>query len=61
MASMVTSVVDYQERRIEHSGPLPPPEMLREYEKIVPNAAERFLSLVENEQKHRHEKEVVIT
>jgi uncharacterized membrane protein len=44
-----------------HSGILPPPEMLREYEKIIPNAGERLLSLVEEEQKHRHsyEKHIV--
>jgi uncharacterized membrane protein len=39
----------------EHSGPLPPPAMLKEYEKLIPNASERLLALVEREQQQRHE------
>ena len=35
------------------SGPLPPPEMFREYNEILPGAAGRILSLAENEQKIR--------
>jgi uncharacterized membrane protein len=43
-----------------HIGPLPPPEILREYEKIIPNAGERLLSVVEREQEHRHSYEKYI-
>ncbi len=35
-------------------GPLPPPAMLREYNDIVPGAAERILERSEKEQAHRH-------
>lgn len=37
-----------------HVGPLPPPAMLKEYETLIPNAAERLLALVEKEQAQRH-------
>ncbi len=35
-------------------GPLPPPEMLKEYDNIVPNGAERIMAKSEREQAHRH-------
>jgi len=39
----------------EHfSGPLPPPELLDRYEKVVPGTAERILRMAEKEQDHRH-------
>ena len=34
-------------------GPLPPPEMLDEYEKVLPGAAERIFKMAETEQGHR--------
>jgi len=48
--------------KAEHySGPLPPPEMLLKYNSIVPGLAERIVSMVEQQQEHRHdlEKKVV--
>lgn len=36
-------------------GPLPPPSMLREYNEIVVNGAERIMARSEKEQAHRHE------
>ncbi len=36
------------------SGPLPPPDVLREYNEIVPGSAERILQMAEREQSHRH-------
>ena len=38
----------------EFSGPLPPPSYLREYDIIIPGAADRIISMAEAEQKHRH-------
>lgn len=38
----------------EFSGPLPPPSYLRDYETIVVGAADRIITMAENEQKHRH-------
>lgn len=40
--------------RTAFRGPLPPPAMLREYNDIVPGAAERILERSEKEQAHRH-------
>jgi len=42
---------------LSHSGPLPPPSMLEEYRKLIPDAPERLLALVEREQSMRHENE----
>jgi uncharacterized membrane protein len=38
----------------QYSGPLPDPEILARYEKVLPGAAERTFRLVESEQEHRH-------
>ena len=42
------------ERRIEFSGPLPPPSLLRQYEENFSGAAERVVAMAEKEQDHRH-------
>jgi uncharacterized membrane protein len=36
------------------SGPLPPPEALEKYDKVIPGSAARLLQLTEKEQVHRH-------
>ncbi len=41
------------EHRVEFSGPLPPPEILAQYEKILPKAAERILAMAEKQSSHR--------
>ena len=33
---------------------MPPPEQLRQYNEVLPGAAERMLALVEKQQAHRH-------
>lgn len=35
------------------SGPLPPPAALQQFNDIIPNGAERIMSMVEQEQMHR--------
>jgi uncharacterized membrane protein len=35
------------------SGPLPPPQMLAQYNDIVPNGAERIVAMAEKQQTHR--------
>ena len=40
-----------------YSGPLPDPETLSEYNKVMPNAAERIFSEFEEQGKHRRELE----
>lgn len=37
-----------------HVGPLPPPEILAEYDRIVPGTADRIIKMAEAEQVHRH-------
>lgn len=42
-------------RHIEfHTGPLPHPSVLSEYDRIHPGFAERIMSLAEKESEHRH-------
>ncbi|MGC2402382.1 MAG: DUF2335 domain-containing protein, partial [Acidobacteriaceae bacterium] len=43
-----------------HSGPLPDPETLEGYARLIPNGAERLLKLVENEAAHRHAQEAIL-
>ena len=56
------AVIMAQHQRIEHiehhfKGPLPPPEVLGNYEKILPGAAERILSMAEKQSNHRQSME----
>lgn len=44
-------------RSVRHSGPLPTPSDLRQYDGIISNGAERIMQLAEREQMHRHELE----
>ena len=43
---------------LHFSGPLPPPAVLEGYERIVPEAAEHLISLVEADAKHQQEIEI---
>lgn len=51
--------------QIEHersfSGPLPPPDFLRQYDAVVPGLADRIVRMAEKQETHRHglEKQVV--
>jgi uncharacterized membrane protein len=40
-----------------HRGPLPDPETLSAYNQLIPNGAERCMTLVERESAHRHAQE----
>lgn len=40
-------------RTSQFQGPIPPPELLREYEAIVPGAADRIITVMENQASHR--------
>ena len=42
----------------QYTGPIPPPTALREYDAILPGAAERIMTLAEAEAKHRHTMDV---
>ena len=39
------------------SGPLPPPQLLKQYNDVVPNGAERLMAMAERQQNHRQELE----
>jgi uncharacterized membrane protein len=39
------------------SGPLPPPEILRKYEEVLPGSAERIISMAERQGSHRQDLE----
>ncbi len=43
-----------------HSGPLPDPATLKEYNELISNGAERIMEMAEKEQFHRHKNEVKI-
>lgn len=38
-------------------GPIPPPSILRGYDEIIPDGAERIMTMAEDEQDHRHDLE----
>lgn len=40
-----------------HQGPLPPPELLRQYDQLSPGAADRIIAMAEGEAAHRREME----
>lgn len=39
------------------SGPIPPPKILAEYEKIVPGSGDRIIKMAEHQMAHRHRME----
>lgn len=39
---------------VEVSGPLPQPQVLAQYDAVVPGGADRIVKLAENQVKHRH-------
>lgn len=47
----VVSIV--QQMTTNFAGPLPPPEMLAQYNQLIPNGADRLMKLLESETSHR--------
>jgi uncharacterized membrane protein len=43
-----------------HSGPLPPTEMLAEYDNLIPNGAERIMAMAEKQSLHRQTLEATV-
>ena len=43
--------------RGEFSGPIPPPSVLAEYEKMIPGSADRILTMAERQSDHRQKME----
>ena len=46
----------FTEEHVSFIGPLPPPALFGQYEKILPGSADRILRLAENEQRIREKK-----
>ncbi len=46
-------ITSFSAQQISYSGPIPPPKFLREYDEIVPGAAERILAMAEAQTTHR--------
>lgn len=42
------------------SGPIPPPELLKQYDEIIPNGANRIITMAENQSAHRIELEKIV-
>lgn len=53
----VKQVIHQVFREIEFSGPMPPPNILDGYEKILPGAADRILTMTEIQSRHRQQME----
>jgi uncharacterized membrane protein len=49
----IKSIVHAAAVEEQFSGPIPHPNILESYNRILPGAAERILSMAEEEQKHR--------
>jgi Predicted membrane protein len=49
----VSSSTSITVQKSEFHGPLPPPELLRQYNDIIPDAAERIMLLFEQQAAHR--------
>ena len=45
--------ITVQKSYTEISGPIPPPQILQQYNSIVPNAAERIVRMAEKQSDHR--------
>lgn len=54
MKPQTTNSIEISAER-HFSGPLPRPEDLEKYDKVVPGAAERIIKMAEEEMRHRHE------
>lgn len=49
-----SSLSQHISARVEFTGPIPLPETLEQYNRILPSAADRIISMAEREQEHRH-------
>lgn len=65
-ASEILEIIDGQSDDVKQevvsrvsmfSGPIPPPHLLKEYDGVVENGAERIMQMAESEVNHRHTEE----
>jgi uncharacterized membrane protein len=58
--TQVREIVQFAVERSIHSsfqGPIPPPDILRQYDEVLPGTAERIIRLAEQQVAHRHKQE----
>ncbi len=48
-------------QQTKFNGPLPSPEMMKQYEGILPGAADRIVTMAEKQSEHRQEMEKIVT
>jgi uncharacterized membrane protein len=53
-------IVSEQTTLVHHQGPLPHPALLKQYDDVVPGAAERIITMAENQAQHRQELEASV-
>ncbi|MDG9783080.1 DUF2335 domain-containing protein [Metapseudomonas otitidis] len=53
LSRVVSAAITLHQER--HSGPLPSPRQMKEYENCLPGAAERIMAMAEREQHNRHQ------
>jgi uncharacterized membrane protein len=53
-------VKSVQAKAVSFSGPLPPPEVLQNYNQITPGAADRIITMAEKQSQHRQEIEIKV-
>jgi len=54
---IVRVVQEAEHQELLFAGPLPPPELLAEYNKVFPGCAEAIVEMAQKEQQHRHSRE----
>ena len=57
---IIKGIQQVQIQTIIHAGPLPPPDILAAYNTVVNNAAERIITMAEEQNKHRMKLESII-
>lgn len=46
--------------QISYAGPIPPPSLLEEFDKVIPNGADRIMIMAEKQLSHRHKLEASV-
>ena len=57
VASQAKNVKSVTARAEQFSGPIPPPQILNQYNQIVPGAADRIIAMAEGQAEHRQQLE----
>lgn len=58
--SVESSIALHMRSEVHHSGPIPDPGTLEQYNSIIPNGAERIMIMAEEQSKHRRSLEAKV-